>query len=156
MVLLVARVIEPVVRLELDPGRSKQVERLRGHELGPLHQLLADLSWARLHECRHGIRKRMLQRDVTSEARTGHPHFRVAQIVVLAARRAKAARHFIGRWELLRRRSRLTRRPRVVQVVLPELNPQRHQVEHSGPAPHAMPRSLCIDRGKKGEQQPAE
>src|SRR6185295_2039530 len=43
-----------------------------------------------------------------------------------------------------------------MQVAVPQLHPQRHQVEHAQTARHAMPGDVAVDPAETADEKPAE
>ncbi len=124
---------EPVFDHELQPRRDERIDRGRRDELIPGQQGTADLARAWLHHLGQRIRLDVLQRHVAAEPRSGHPHSRLAKIVVRAVEAPRGAGLGGGGWH--RRQVRRGQRACVVEVVLPEdvadpdehREPQRHR-----------------------------
>src|SRR5262245_24739005 len=77
-------VAEPVVDHELQPRRNEHVEMWHRHEVAAREQIAAYLPWIGLVEVGRLFAKRVRDRHVAAEARTGHAHPRASELVVTA------------------------------------------------------------------------
>src|SRR5262245_2471038 len=85
-------VAKPVVDHELQPGRDEHVEMRHRHEGAAREQIAAYLPWIGFVEIGRLFAKRVRDRHVAAEARTGHAHPRATEIVVTAVGLAPIAR----------------------------------------------------------------
>ena len=143
---------DPVVDLELDPRRGEDVERGRGDEVLPLHQLLAHRDRVRFGPVRGGIDRR----HVAAEARADGAHFRIAEVVVAAV---IAAADAVLRRDVGRHRPRLRRRLAgggVDEVLLAEFVAKRVEIEEARHQRQPVPGAPAVDRTEAGAGGAAE
>ena len=81
---IVVAVAQPVVHHELQPCRHEQIEVRHGHEALALQQLFADQARVRIVKAGFFLAETVRDRHVAAEARAGHAHPGLAEVVVAA------------------------------------------------------------------------
>jgi hypothetical protein len=145
-----APVTEPVADHPLEPRRHQRVDRRGGHELVPGEQGQADL--ARAGPERVGVGEGVLDGHVAAEARAGHAHGRLLQVVVGAVDGAPAAVAGVRRPDRRRVDGRLARG--VVQVLLPQGVAQPDQHGQAERGRQLVPADLAVDHLGRAVVQP--
>ena len=145
-----APVTEPVADHPLEPRRHQRVDRRGGHELVPGEQGQADL--ARAGPERVGVGEGVLDGHVAAEARAGHAHGRLLQVVVGAVDGAPAAVAGVRRPDRRRVDGRLARG--VVQVLLAQGVAQPDQHGQAERGRQLVPADLAVDHLGRAVVQP--
>ena len=145
-----APVTEPVPDHPLEPRRHQRVDRRRGHELVPGEQGQADL--ARAGPERVGVGEGVLDGHIAAEARAGHAHGRLLQVVVGAVDGAPAAVAGVRRPDRRRVDGRLARG--VVQVLLTQGVAQPDQHGQAERGRQLVPADLAVDHLGRAVVQP--
>ena len=161
-------VIEPVMRLELDPGRGQEVQGGRRDEVATRQQGGADQARARRQECRFRFGEGLVDRNVAAEAGARIAPGEVHGVGVAQRRVARAAHRGLGEVVVVaveialgqverieRRRDRQARRVRhrdgrrIVEVAPAQYHAQRAEIEHRTPGRQAVPRHELVQPPKE-------
>ena len=141
-----AAVAEPVADHELDPRGGEQVQRLGGDERLAGEQLAADGARVRLHQQVVRLALGRGERDVAAEARAGHAHARLGEVVVDALVGARGQEP--GRKRRHRRRVHARLAARVVQVLLAQDVAQAFQHGEAERRGQLVPADAAVGRGR--------
>ena len=148
-ILVVESVAQPVVHHELQPRPQQHVDRRRRDEFAAREQLTADDARIGLVELRRVLAEGFRNRRVAAEARVGHPHPRLRQIVEAAVRRSVRADVEAG-W-----RRRVARRGLGIEdIAVAQVDPQRHQIRHREREGQPIPDAPAVDRAEDGRDKP--